>query len=213
MSVDLERLYPGAEAQEMLAILGNSGAEIGALRGPVAQGTARVRDMLGEYTSLAAAVGRHARVVAHLGDAQRLIEAAGPVLADAWNGDAYRAYQGYEATVLGQAAGAVRQARQVAAVIAEIHAVVAAQYQAAASALATMACHVVGLAGGRGHLSWRLAGELTRRAYAFVSEVDERVQQVVEALDGGRERIARVSAAATPAPPGPGEALGGRPAD
>lgn len=198
----------------MLAILGNSGAEIGALREPVEQGTARVRDMLGEYTALAEAVGRHEQVVAHLLRGKQLIEAAGSVLAGNWSGDAYRAYQEYEVTVLGQAAETVRQAQHVAAVVTEVHAAVAGQYREATTALATIACYVIGLAGGRGYLSWRLAGELARRAYTFVTEVDERIQHVVGALDAGRERIAQVSGtAATLVLPRPGQALGGRSAD
>lgn len=214
MPLDLERLYPAAETREMLAILGNSGGEVGALRGPVEQGAARVRDMLGEYTTLASAVGWHEHVVAHLLRAQRLIEAARPVLSANWSGDAYRAYQGYEATVLGQAEETVRQAQHVAAVVADIRTAVAGQYRVATTALATIACYVVGLAGGRGYLSWRLAGECARRAYSFVTEVDESIQHVVEALDTGREEVARVGGtAARLALPRPGQALGGRSTD
>lgn len=204
---DLVRLYPAAETREMLAIIGNSGGEIGALRGPVEQAAARVRDMLGEYATLAAAAETwQAHALAHLRGAQRLIRAAGPGLAASWSGDAFRAYRQYERTVLGRVGETAQQAQRVSVVVEGVRATVAAQYRAATSALATIAGSVIGLAGGRGYLSPRVAGVFARLAYAFVTEVDGSILRVIEALDAGRDRVARVSEVAAgltlPAPDG-----------
>lgn len=210
MAPDPERLFPAAETREMLAIIGNSGGGIGVLRGPVEQGTIRVREMLGEYAGLAAAAASwNEQILAHLRSAQRLIEAAGPALAANWSGDAYHAYRGYEATVLGRAGDTVRQAQGVADVVAGVRATVAGQYRAATTALATIIAGVIGLAGGRGYLPWRAAGEFARLAYTFVGEVEESIDRVNDTLDAGRDRVARVSeAAAAHLLPGPRQVAG-----
>jgi hypothetical protein len=204
---DLEQLYPAAETQEMLTIIANSGIEIGVLHGPVERGTAQVRDMLGEYTALAAAAATwDAHALVRVRSAQRLITAAGQALAANWSGDAYRAYQGYERMVLSRAGDIVQQAERVAAVVAGVRATVAEQYRAATTALATTAGGVIALAGGRGYLPRRAAGEFTRLADRFVDEVDGRIHGVIEALDAGRDRAARVGeAVAALTLPRPGE--------